>query len=449
VSVPSVRVLGFGKRRVHISVPNRLANESVQWRTSAVEGDELPQHWVAALDNVSRSTYVVANPSWSIDLAPLPEVDAEAFAVTLDAQAFPQEDSLLVMCHWDLFPGSLEAVNVRLPQGAECVGAWSAGQPVVPEPALESSTDLSSRDILRVPLALSRLSQPIELLIRVPALAAKQADYLPELVGIPITQSWLTNYLPADASPSIWGDSSASVDDRALVLAGAVVDAVDAVEFINQRPRDEVVTWLQLWFARYRMLAESAGHAPDFGMPAEGNETEINAAASDALADSMEPVLLSGDLRWGDLDARMAVYAKRFLTENPSDMSSEPTEELSHDIFLFGVGDFDGFQAGRISNPSRSDPPLGVQLASHGDRGLRSLIISLLTLILIGGLLICLRPLQRLVTPTVGHPAFWLALMGVFGFAVAPLPVAAALILVAVALPVFPPHERSSAASVR
>ncbi len=260
VSVPSVRVLGFGQRRIHISVPNRLANESVQWRTSAVEGEALPKRWAAIAGQGSRSTYVAANPSWSIDLAPLPEVDAEALAVGFDAQAFPQEDGVLVMCHWDLFPGSLEAVDVRLPQGATCMGAWSAGKSVVTEPVAKASANESVQNVLSVPLALSRLSQPIELLIRVPAAAAKQASYLPELIDIPVTQNWLTNYVPADTRQSIWGEASQPNGERALALASAVVDAMDAVEFINQRPRDEVVTWLRLWFTRYEMIAESAGH---------------------------------------------------------------------------------------------------------------------------------------------------------------------------------------------
>ncbi len=446
VSVPSVRVLGFGQRRIHISVPNRFVNESVQWRTSAVEGDELPQRWRAVAPSSSYSTYVAANPSWSIDLAPLPEVDAEALAVSFDAQAFPQEEGMLVMCHWDLFPGSLEAVDVSLPPGARCMGAWSAGKSVVPELLTNESVGEGDHEVLRLPLALSRLSQPIELLIRVPTNSAKQADYLPEMIDIPVTQNWLTNYVPADTPQSIWGEDAQPSGDRHLALAGAVVDAIDAVEFINQRPRDEVVTWLRLWFARYEMIAESAGHETFFIANAESDSSRPLVMQLRDPAVSEESLPLPRPLQWEQLDARMATYAERFLTDVP-DRSFEG--ELSQDVFLFGVADFDGFAAGRVSQPSETEPPRAVQPALHSDQGLRSMLFNALTLILIGGLLLCLRPLQKLVVPILNHPAFWLGLMGIFGFAVAPVPVAAAMILVAVALPVFPQRRRSTSPAVR
>ena len=72
------------------------------------------------------------------------------------------------------------------------------------------------------------------------------------------------------------------------------------------------------------------------------------------------------------------------------------------------------------------------------------MIVNGLTLAVIGGFLICLGPFRRYLVPVVGHPAFWLALVGIFGFAVAPIPVAGAILLVAVSLPVFPSKRRSA-----
>ncbi len=82
VGVPNVRVLGFGRRRIHISVPDRLTNEAIRWRTSAVEAVAPPKIWADSIDASSaRSTYLAANPSWSIDLAPLPAINADAIAL--------------------------------------------------------------------------------------------------------------------------------------------------------------------------------------------------------------------------------------------------------------------------------------------------------------------------------------------------------------------------------
>jgi hypothetical protein len=264
-------------------------------------------------------------------------------------------------------------------------------------------------------------------------------------VDIPVTQNWLTNYIPADTPQSIWGETSLPRGDRAIALAGAVVAAIDAVEFINQRPRDEVVTWLRLWFARYRMIAESAGHQPFFEANAEAEPSGMDELALLNASEPEERLTLPSHLQWEQLDTRMAAYAQRFLSEVPD---SSP-EDLKRDIFLFGLDDFDGFAAGRVSQVSESEPPRAIQPALHSDRGLRTLIVNALSLILICGLLVCLRPLYRIIVPVIGHPAFWLGLMGVFGFAVAPLPVAAALILVSVALPVFPRRRRSSSPPAR
>ena len=56
--------------------------------------------------------------------------DIEAIAVCCDAQVFAKSDGVLVMCHWDLLPGSLDLVDVRLPVGSTCLGVWTAGQAV-------------------------------------------------------------------------------------------------------------------------------------------------------------------------------------------------------------------------------------------------------------------------------------------------------------------------------
>jgi hypothetical protein len=86
------------------------------------------------------------------------------------------------------------------------------------------------------------------------------------------------------------------------------------------------------------------------------------------------------------------------------------------------------------------DPAAGdvIPIISAGDRGLNRLITSGLNVALVAGILICLIPWRRFVLPLTSHPAFWLLLMGLFGFAVAPVGVAGALILLAVALPVIP-----------
>ena len=72
------------------------------------------------------------------------------------------------------------------------------------------------------------------------------------------------------------------------------------------------------------------------------------------------------------------------------------------------------------------------------------MLVNFLTLLLVGGLLASLWPLRHYSDKVLVHPAFWLAVIGLAGFFVAPIPVAAAVVLTAVALPVFPTKFEST-----
>ena len=89
VSVPSVRVLGRGKRRVMINVPNRFEGEKLQWREQAVKA--------VSTNTENRARYECQRPSWTVDLAPLPEVDVEPELFGVDVEVFPQSDGVLVL----------------------------------------------------------------------------------------------------------------------------------------------------------------------------------------------------------------------------------------------------------------------------------------------------------------------------------------------------------------
>jgi hypothetical protein len=77
------------------------------------------------------------------------------------------------------------------------------------------------------------------------------------------------------------------------------------------------------------------------------------------------------------------------------------------------------------------------------------MIVNGLTLLLVCGVLICLWPLRHRAESFLVHPAFWLGLVGVLGFVVAPIPVAAAIVLSAVALPAFPYKPRLARSAKR
>lgn len=432
VSVPSVRVLGLGQRSIHLSLPQSLESEPVQWRTAAVEVVPLPKYWKSNTPESDRVTYQVANPSWSIDLAPLPEIDVDPVAVNHDIQAFTQNDGVLVVSHWDLFPGSLESVVIQLPKDAEVLGVWSAGHAVTAD-TTRSEAD-SGENLLQIPLTLSRLSQPLEVLFHVSAETAKQANYVPSLAGVPSTHQWLTNYGVA-TRPNVDREVIQQIQERGIAQARAVVEAVESLDMVAQRPRDEIAAWLRLWRMRYQMIAEAAGHKSDFAAEVDSSDTMMMDPFQLEFSQSGK---LQSEERWRELDSRMAVFVQRFLG------ADQPMVEIASEPFLFSVGGFDGFTPLRTIKLTAADRPRPIQPASANDRGLRTMIVNGLTLMVIGGFLVCLSPFRRFLLPIVGHPAFWLALIGIFGFAVAPIPVAGAILLVAVSLPVFPSKRRSA-----
>lgn len=439
VNVPSVRVLGTGSRRVYVDVPTRIEEEPIQWRTSAVEAIDLPDNW--ATPEANRSTYLVASPNWSIDLAPLPEDDAGAIAVNADAQVFLREDGALMVCHWDVYPGNLESVRVRLPRGAQCVGAWSAGRAVVP--TTTATADETDASFLDIPLAITGLSQPIEILVQLPPSSARQTGYLPELVGVTVTRNWLVHYVPDRGTSSVLPSLDQQRQERNLAMAQGVVEAVAAVSRVTQRPRDEVAAWLAMWVGRYRTIAQSVGRNPDL--------VEIGAllGESDELTPERFAIRqsLPIHLQWKELDAELARHLNRLLppeTQSATESSSDTASILrasGSGSMLFAVDDFEGFVPQQIMAISAANRPRPIQAISESDIGLRTLIVNLLTLCFVAGLLMCLRPLKGVFAPIFAHPAFWLALTGLFSFAVAPVAVAGALLLVAVTLPVFPSNR--------
>ncbi|MFK8111843.1 MAG: hypothetical protein AB8B91_06560 [Rubripirellula sp.] len=433
INVPAIRVLGPGSRQVHISVPNQMEDAPIQWRTTTrITNPEAARRiWSDTPYLEDRSIYLATSPSWSVDLAPLRELESDAFCIESDSQIFAQSDGVLVACHWDILPGSLDSIDVRLPTGAECLGAWSAGRAVLPEVVEQSNASNATdqpdvENIVRIPLSLSRLAQPIEVLVRVPAAAAKRAKYLPELIRVSIASHWLTKYVPAESS-------SEGVQDpnRFLSLARSIVEAVEADAKVPERPRDEVVAWLRLWIARYQLVASSASHVVDF-------TTQRVVFADNATDLAQKPA----HLVWQDFDARLGRLARRYFSAEEIAAGIE-----APNVFQFGVANFEGYAVDQVTKLTAGNRPRAIQPMSSNDLGLRNLIVNLLTVVLVSGILMCLRPFYRYAKPIAAHPAFWVGLMGVFGLVVAPVPVAAALILVAVSLPVFPKRPSDGRAS--
>ncbi|KAA1258859.1 hypothetical protein LF1_13830 [Rubripirellula obstinata] len=490
VSVPTIRVLGSGKRTIYVQVPQRLTSELVQWRQLGVEEAALPNHFGGgSIDNDATDLYSdidvpgtsdaspafrVVRGKWSIDLAPLPELSLQPIATAQDNQVFLADDSFCVISNWDISPGSMEKLLISIPADAECLGAWSGGMTVSAinrdASSLSQSEQLemgaSDRQILEVPLSLSQLPQSAKLLIRLPASRLKRSDYAPRLIGIPVTQAWLAIYQPnainADSEPEL---STEIAKLRNLSLARSAVESIElAVDIVAERSSDEVVPWVAPWVYRYLQLAAASGRQAKF----------LKSLAEEDVSDPTELLGQSiqkfEEVQWRLLDRRIAVYANRFVPDLQSQLGEinrpagsgfvksggdsfdttsddSPSQSLDYLQFLgdeaiFSSTRVSGFRLDQVERLGSPDRVIPLGLDPNADYRFRILLSNVITLVLVIGLLCCLKPLQRFLGPMITHPAFWLAILGIAGLFVAPSYVALSLILVAISMPQFPQKRK-------
>ncbi len=138
-------------------------NEPIQWRTSAVEAVKLPDQWNESHRIWTRLLTLSGRHMWQ----PIPpgrwiwrhclrSMWKQSLSV-VTSKSLPR-----MMVRWQCATGTyfLEAwkwVDIRLPIGSTCLGAWTAGQAVVAEPLEREQSATEEPQTLRVPLSLSRL----------------------------------------------------------------------------------------------------------------------------------------------------------------------------------------------------------------------------------------------------------------------------------------------------
>ncbi|TWT94514.1 hypothetical protein [Stieleria varia] len=451
ISVPTIRVLGDGQRSVFVSVPDRLTNEPINWRRSAVTPKQIPEDWRQSLSDtnaqlaISDDTYVAETNSWAVDLLPLSQTTVDPIALSSDAVIYAHDDSVLVVHRWDIVPEREDSVRILLPANSQCQAAWAGDRCVEFFVADAEQTEADSNEValgsgqqlITVPLTLSRLTQSVEILLRVPLGPTSLDDFLPTLVDIPSPPSWMVVYRHESTDQT--GDSKRSgdaetnpvkamMDKRSLVLAQSTLSAIErSLDSVAERRNDEVALWIRPWIARYISLAESAGHRCRFEKQESPASTEGEVVQPTESSTSSEGnakgTSIEGDLDWETMDQRMAVFVQRFFPDvqriSPPHLASSRTA---------------GFV---VSGVWQTTDDVGPRLISQSreSENLRTLLSNALTLLMVSGAFLLLWPLRNRVDRMIVHPAFWLFLIGVAGMFVAPIPVAVGIMLVAVSLP--------------
>ena len=458
VSVPEIEVLGNVKGRRLIILPNRLTTEAIDWRIGGVLDIQLQEqeNWEEPFGDLIEdpgmySGYVVDKRNWSVQLEPLSQAAVDPVILCCDARVYLASEQAIVYQRFDVLPETQSEILISLPRNSKCIGIWAAGREVsLPAPIREyelSDADSApaSNQRISVPLAYSRLSQSIEVFMHVAASEKAIKDYLCRPVNLRLDRQWLSIYrAPTSGSSRILtlaqmdnGHSVSSADNRnemAFALAESAVTAIErSRDLLAERSDEEISRWLLPWIARYDAVASLVGHRFIFESPdgsSSSQEEEID-SESEGLSQEL-PIL---DPRWGALDDRLLTFAGRF-----SGARSLPIPFISS-------GRFSDYELLTTTNlPPGTEPPRILQKFAQR-KGLQRSLFNAITLITFGLAIILLWPFRGRYRSLIRHPALWLLTLGLIGCFLIPLPLASAIIIVALTVPAIKKLQHKPAAT--
>jgi hypothetical protein len=446
ISVPQIEVLGRGERRIEFSLPSQLISEPIEWETRSVSPMQ---------NRAGRFTFHAENDKWSVELAPLSQRESDPIALAVDSRVFPKTDSVVVSTRWDFVPNGVDSGVISLPENATCLGAWAAGSAVAIqrlEEEIEKPSATSRRVGIRLPLALSRLAQSVEILTEVSLADARQGKYLPTLPDIAEPVHWTVTYAPTMNSVqakkyvvnkrnSLSRGARGADEMRSLALGFSVVNAIDkSLDTLAERPADEVATWLLPWIARYTNITRGSVRQLPINSADELSDTQLEAVMTD-----VDERFRSHDSRmqenvwqlaWTALDQKMNSYAQRFLN------ADDHLQVIANDP-MFDAHTYEGYELDSVVQVKPSKLPPAIEPISRGMDTFRRMLVNLLSLAMAASALFLLRPLNQSAKAICQHPAFWLAMVGIIGLFVAPISVSVAIIFVSVTLAFIPSQGHS------
>jgi len=470
LQVPRVQVLSATTRRSFFVVPQSLGGRPLTWKAIAAVADQLPEAIVS--DGIGNGTAAEQTPpsaaardgenqplvfralsnTATVQLEPSRSEAIVARATVADIQLFPQSrDQWLAILRWDLEPGDRDRVSINVPPGATPVACWTAGKPLPlagrlpasPRPASTAGAEpaTATSSVIEIPLAISRLAQPLVMLFRLQVDPLGSRPELPTLLDIEVEQTWLSLYqsglgtadgpTPRLAVDDHW--QAAQLRDRLLTLAQSVLTVTESsVSGATDRPQEELIAWLKPWDERLAKLKSEArrDHAdhprPSSDAP-EGKEADE--------ADELDPATAGEDAievqdglpePWETLGRQWRRYVRRVTSgeASPSAASSAAIMPATH------------WQVAFVAHHAGAAQRLPLLTFHHGSSPVAMAIQLLIGLVMVIGSILLAWRFKRLLAPLFSYPVFWLFAVGVGALAVAPTPVALSILLVAVMAPV-------------
>ncbi len=441
LEVPSVRVLGNGKRDVYMTVPKRIEGRPLEWEAIATRGVQLPNELLhnpfpadEGLEDVnqeaSTANHRTGDPdsetklrdeivfrstggNASVWLAPSRLEAASARITMADFQLFPASDQeTMVICRWDLNPGQAEQITVDLPKIATPVEVW-----IDDEVAAWESSDSK----INIRLALSRLAQSVVLVCRFKASAIGTEGGMPKVRNIPVDQTWVTHFEPDDggtvapASNNLRdGWQRSTVEDRLLGLVESIRTVTESsLSRATDRSQDEVVQWITSWDQRFRRLVDDADPARKIELESKPSEEAATTKIVDVNA------------IWNEQERKWRQYLSRIIGEVVLGESKRPRAFVPPNHW----------RTASVAKHTGEATSMPVIRIVTGTKTLAVAIQAMLMLTIAAGLTLLLWRARTVITPLACHPASWLFATGLVSLAIAPIPVAVAICCVALTSP--------------
>jgi len=419
VGIPNVVMLDVATRSVFAAVPRLVDGRDTAWRTSSVEVAAPPDHLVDDIQFSEYQTYRATNQSYRIDLMPISPTETKAIAFCSDAHVFHDDETLLVLMHWDVYPGDDQALAVDLPKATNIVGAWCNGKEISVQ--IGKSVNGWSVDL---PFALDNYSQTVQLLVRIDVQRDLTNFRLPRLGDLEANTKWLTFY-ESDTGASVGRDLSVSTvkANRLVALANSVVESVEAVGNSGQFSEADTNIWLSSWVQRYSLLVNSAGlWAEWIEQRNHENDNTSDDPIQIELADRQSSLSdENASFVWDDLSKRLTEAIKKL--SDPQLISRGTMSRKT----LFPIGGFEGYRMVRVVKCEGDESSGIVRKLLLRRQEVAIPVYPVFVFSCFGLIVLWAQRNQNKVRPFLCDSLHWLIALSIICWIVLPIPVAAGI----------------------
>lgn len=427
VNVPKVSLLECEVRNLFAAVPTEIDSQATNWRLISVERAELPEYFDGFENGGNYQVYRATNEMFSIELTPIANQESKAAIFCSDTHVFPKGSDLLVLQHWDLYPGSNSRVRIHVPDTVKVLGGWVNGQ----SQSVEVKGGQASR-FIELPYVLDGCSQAVQLLTRSDVGRVSTGPVLPTLSDLEGGEKWISVYHEDDRERSKSPTRLAEMQSRRLFsLANSTIESISTTLKSGRVDEADLQPWLHKFLHRYEDIVLTAGLDPQL----LANDV-VKSAGDSTLEESdvvEQFVVVNGDRstseKWSELDARVQ---KELGFSNDSKIRFS---DVGSKDSIFPLETFTGYRLDQVLNGTDREANTLLRKALERQTAVTLSPTPFLVLGIFGIILLWSQRNRQFMTPLLGNPSFWLLMLGVFCWVVLPVPIAATTAILAVLIP--------------